>query len=253
MIAEMEIQKIWVDTYKIHSYQVDLCGNLTIPVLCQFMQESAWKHAENLQVGFSHLGQKNIAWVLLRQRIKMEMLPKWGDTIQITTWPAGKDRLFYYRDFKITNVQNELIGRATTVWLVIDILQRRPQRLNFEFEKIFEQYDQAFPERLDKLNTFESGEFSNLFQVGYRDLDVNEHVNNVRYLEWILESFPFDFYKDHFLNEVEINYFNEARYHDNVKCFLNKNVENIFFHTIQREEDGKEICRARTIWQKSRD
>ncbi len=245
----MEIKNIWSDNYKIHSYQIDFRGNLTIPALCQFMQESAWKHAENLQIGFLHLGQKNLGWVLLRQRIKMDIFPKWGDTIQVTTWPARKDRLLYYRDFKITNAQNETLGIATTVWLIIDMLQRRPQRMNFEFENEFLKYDQIFPDRLDKLQNFESGELSNSFQVGYRDLDVNEHVNNVRYLEWILESFSIDFYKSHYLADFEINYLNEALYHDKIRCFLNKNGDNEYFHTIRREGDGKEICRAKTIWQ----
>ncbi|MBN2092461.1 hypothetical protein JW964_22765 [candidate division KSB1 bacterium] len=245
----MEIKNTWSDIYKIHSYQIDFRANLTIPALCQFMQESAWKHAESFKAGFSHLGQKNLAWVLLRQRIKIEKFPKWGDTIQVTTWPAGKDRLFYYRDFKITNAQNETLGIATTVWLIIDILQRRPQRMNFEFEKEFEQSVSIFPKRLEKLESFESGAFSNLFQVGYRDLDINEHVNNVRYLEWILENFSVDFYKNHYLNDLEINYINEALYNDKIKCFLTQNGNNQFLHTIQREADGKEICRAKTLWQ----
>ncbi len=245
----MEIKKIWTDNYKIHSYQVDFRSHLTIPALCQFMQESAWKHAENLQVGFSHLSPKNLIWVLGRQRIKMNSFPKWGETIQVMTWPAGKDRLLYYRDFKITNDQNQVLEVATTVWFIIDMIQRRPQRSNFEFEKEFEVYEQIFPERLEKLQNFEPGEPSNYFQVGYRDLDVNEHVNNGRYLEWILESFSIDFYKSHYLNDLEINYMNEALYNDKIKCFLTQNGDNQFFHTIQREADGKEICRAKTSWQ----
>jgi hypothetical protein len=67
---------LWIDEYKIHSYEADIKGHATIPFLCQFMQESAWNHAEHLGVGFSHLIEKNSAWVLSRQLIAIDLFPR---------------------------------------------------------------------------------------------------------------------------------------------------------------------------------
>jgi medium-chain acyl-[acyl-carrier-protein] hydrolase len=65
------------------------------------MQESAYLHAEHLGVGHTQLAPLQMSWVLSRMRIEISRWPKWGDTVRLRTWPSGRDRLFYYRDFEI--------------------------------------------------------------------------------------------------------------------------------------------------------
>ena len=99
-------KKNWVDTYQIHSYEADVSARATVSSILQFMQESAWHHAENLGVGFSQLFKDGLIWVLSQQLIHIEQFPKWGETVTVQTWPSGRDRLAYIRDFKMLN-QNE--------------------------------------------------------------------------------------------------------------------------------------------------
>ena len=63
MTNMQDLQQLWTDEYYIHSYDIDAKGQASLPVLCKFMQESAWKHAENLKAGFSHLAEQNLVWV----------------------------------------------------------------------------------------------------------------------------------------------------------------------------------------------
>ncbi|MBN1993353.1 MAG: hypothetical protein JW953_11690 [Anaerolineae bacterium] len=239
---------VWQDEYRIHSYEVDAKGQLTIPFLCQFMQESAWHHAENLGVGYAALLEKNSAWVLARQWVAMDAFPRWGDTIKIFTWPTGKDRLFWYRDFKILDEASALIGRATTAWLVIDLSKRRPQRANSLNLNLPVDLERMFPRRPGKIDSLSQGLPGYTVQVGYRDLDVNQHVNNVRYIDWILDAFDLDFLKAHNLQELEINYMAEAAYGDEVSV-LQEAGENLGFrHCLERKGDNLEFCRARTGW-----
>lgn len=250
MTTTQEIKKIWKDTYTIHSYEVDLKGRITFPILCQFMQESAWNHAENLRVGFTHLREKNLIWVLTRQFIRMKTFPKWGDTIQVHTWPSGKDRLFHYRDFKILDEQASLIGMATSAWFAIDLITRNPQRPDAHFHvKIEDDCERVLPDKLNRLRTIKSADGTTPIHVKYKDLDVNEHVNNARYIEWILESFPYEFQKAHTLKEVEINYLTEALYDEILAVNYEKRGNLEYFHNIVRNQDKKELCRARTLWQ----
>lgn len=239
---------IWIDEFEIHSYEMDINGNASLPMLCKFMQESAYHHAENLGFGFSHLMEKNLFWVLANQKIQIESYPRWGDKISIHTYPSGKSRLAYFRDFMLFDKQSQMIGKATTTWYAIDLKRRRPRRLEdyFEFNPVEGEF--VFQERPDKLKFIEYEKTHKTFQAGYYDLDINDHVNNVRYIEWIMECFSLDFHKSHQLNEVEINYMAEAVYGDSISASLSEKENNMFSHCLVRTEDNKELCRAQTLW-----
>ena len=87
-----------------------------------------------------------------------------------------------------------------------------------------------------------------------QDIDVNNHVNNVVYIEWALEAIPANILKKCQPEHVEISFKGEAFYNEAVISRCSKNFngdENIFLHQIVRKEDGKELARLRTKWTKS--
>ena len=81
-------------------------------------------------------------------------------------------------------------------------------------------------------------------------MDINDHVYNVRYIEWILECFPLDFHKAHQLKELEINYMAEAVYGDSISASISETRIKIFSHCLFRSEDERELCRSKNSWQK---
>jgi len=245
-----ETIRIWIEEFKIHSYEIDMKGTATVPILCKFMQECAWHHAENLNVGYSQLSKNGLAWVLSQQRIRFSALPKWGETIRIHTWPSGQKRSAYLRDFKIMNEANQVIVLARTKWYAIDLKRRRPQNVNSYFDYDTEGNEQVFSDPLKKLPEILNTNPTVSFEVRYSDLDVNGHVNNVRYLEWIWDSFPLDYYRSNFLREVEINYLAEAFFGDQVSVHNDSGGGPLVHHKIIDEKEAKELCRAQTVWRK---
>ena len=251
MIAAQKFIPVWKDNYTIHSYQVDVSNNATLVVLCQLMQESAWNHAEHLELGFSHLNRKNFIWVLCRQLVKMYSFPKWGDVIQVHTWPTAKDKLFCYRDFRISDSAGLVIAEATTTWFVIDLASRKPQRTDSYFHvDLAQDVEPVFPGKLHKLQPVSLTANIRPVQVTFGDLDRNEHVNNVRYIDWILNGLPLDYLKTHELKELEVNYLSEAYYNDEILVGCEKKAASHFFHSLIRKGDHTELCRARTAWER---
>ena len=253
MNITQEFMPKWKDVYRIHYHQVDVRSNATLVVLCQFMQESAWNHAEHLGLGFSHLSEKNFIWILSRQLLKIYSYPKWGDVIQVHTWPTGRDRLYCYRDFRILDSAGSIIGEATTAWFVIDLTYRKPQRTGAYFQKnLPTDFERVFPGKLNKLNPLVSTDHTRVIQVSYGDLDINEHVNNVRYIDWILNTLPFEHLKTHILGELEINYLSESSYDDEISVSYVEKEKSEFLHSLIRNGDTTELCRARTVWESQR-
>jgi medium-chain acyl-[acyl-carrier-protein] hydrolase len=241
------------EEYTIRSYEADAQGKATMPLLCRFMQESASNHAEHLGFGISWLAEDNFAWFLTRQLIVMETYPKLGETIQVLTWPKGRDRLLWYRDFKILDSSDSVIGRAVTAWLVIDLDRRRPRRTD-TLPPLHPPNDveSALPRRPGKVAALSGGTPSHSIRVGYQDLDVNEHVNSAWYVEWILDAFDAEFHKAYHLRELEVNYLTEALYGDELSAIREDTDGQTFLHSLMRDADGLELCRARTLWQPTR-
>jgi acyl-ACP thioesterase len=240
------------DEYTIRTYEADAQGHATMPLLCRFMQESAANHAESLGFGISWLAENNFAWFLTRQLVVMDAYPRLGETIQVRTWPNGRDRLLWYRDYRIVDSGGGVIGRATTAWLVIDLDRRRPKRAD-ALPPLHPPNDieSALPRRPAKIATLNAGSLSHCIRVGYRDLDANEHVNSARYVEWILDGFDVAFHKSHRLAELEVNYLAEALYGDELSAICADTGGEIFLHSVVRDGDGLELFRARTVWQTS--
>jgi len=241
------------DKYTIRSYEADAQGKATMPLLCRFMQESASNHAERLGFGISWLAENNFAWFLTRQLVVMDTYPKLGETIQLLTWPKGRDRLLWYRDFKILDSSECVIGRAVTAWLVIDLDRRRPRRTD-TLPSLHPPNDveSALPRRPGKVAALSKNTPSHSIRVGYWDLDANEHVNSARYIEWILDGFDAEFHKSHRLAELEVNYLAEALYGDKVSAHCEGTDGQTFLHSLVRDGDGLELFRAKTVWQPAR-
>ena len=242
-------QRVWNEAFPIRSYDVDFEGLATLPALCRFMQEAALKHAAHLGIGVHHLRAKGLLWVLARQRIIVNDFPRLDEAIAIRTEPTGKDRIFCYRDFSILDATGRIIGKASTVWFVIDQQEKTPQRPDSYFPVWFDHGSEGItPTKLKKLPKPKISNGSKSLRVSYRDLDMNEHVNNVRYIEWIIDSFPLDFIRNHTLKELEINYVTEALYDNEISIGRKDNDGLLFLHSLMRPFDNADICRARTSW-----
>ncbi len=242
---------IWKETYTIRSYEVDARGNISVLSICNFMQDAAGRHADALGVAVQDLLPDNYTWVLSRLALRMDSYPGRRDQMQVYTWPSGIQKLFALRDFRLTDRDDRVVGASVTAWLIVDAKTRRPVRIKPFVDKINPvSSDRALIERLDKLPKLEQHDYEKRFCVRYRDLDVNQHVNNVGYIEWIIESIPPVVQNTGTIAGLEINYLSEAILGDRIisRCQPKDEDHNVFLHSIIREENGQELIRAKTVW-----
>lgn len=180
--------------FQVRSYECGPDGRATLPTVCNYLQEAASLHAEAL--GFSRANfaaeGANISWVLTRLRVKMARYPRWEESVTVVTYPRGGRRITAHRDF-VVRVGDETVGVATSEWMIIDLATRKivpvPDRVyelaNDERPPVID--GEAFS-RLRWSCQETSGELSLRARRG--DIDLNGHVNNVHYIEWLVETLP---------------------------------------------------------------
>jgi acyl-ACP thioesterase len=239
-----------IDEYKIHSYDSDMKGRLSLPVLTRFLQDSAWQHSNDMQIGYHKLKQNNMTWVLYKQYIEMNKWAAWGDTISIRTYPSQSDKLFCYREFEIS-LNDEIIGKVSTSWLVIDLASRRPVRTSKYYSGNYNiDMPILFPVKIKaKLKTIEPETSVIKQQVQISDIDVNNHVNNSCYPMWCLNSYPMDFYRDHKLHTIEQQFAAEALFGDELTIVTSHRDNLVFEHNVRR--DGKDLFLLKLEWEES--
>jgi acyl-ACP thioesterase len=237
------------EPFTVHSYEVDAFGILAVPALAGYLQEVAGNHAAALGVGMPALMARGLTWVLARQRVEIDRPLVLGDVLEIATWPSGVDRLVALRDFEVRRQDGEIVARAATCWLVLDVRTRRPVRPAQVLDARFHAgLPHALPVPSAKLPELESPEAERRFQIRYQDIDVNLHVTNASYVAWALESVPQETWQGARLASMEAHYLAECRYGSKILSRLSREGEGGFLHAIVREEDGKELARLRTAW-----
>ena len=252
----MEKQSMWRDRFTIRSYEVDVDYTIQFPVICNYLQESAWHHARNLSYGYFDLKRQNQLWVLSRIVIEIESLPVWDQTITVTTWPKGAERLFALRDFRIHDHEEKLLGTATSFWLLLDGENKRPLKLDkFLEESPILTDTHALSERYKKIEIHPEQQASYIEEVRYSDLDQNNHVNYVEYIRWCLNSHTPNFHNTHLLRRFEINFRAEALFGDRIVVSADAIDDTTdtsgsvpTYYAVSRESDGQLLCNAKGFW-----
>ncbi len=235
------------EAFTVRSYETGLTDHATLPTLCNYMQEAAGLSAESLGWGIRRLMDGGLTWMLSRLRVRIARRVPAGGRLVVRTWPSGtKGRLVATRCFLGIGDGGEEVMRAHSEWLYVDI---RAQRI----AKLPESFAGLVPEGTPEFDLGDIGgkfvklpEVTSAAEIGVRrsDLDLNGHVNNVHYVEWMLEAAPEDAGEP---VEMDIVFRAAAKAGDRLEseCFREGGRT---LHLIRRKTDGLVLASAAMRW-----
>lgn len=175
------------------------------------MQELAEMHAAEFGNSREALIEKGVVWVLARMRIELTRVPTLGETVRLITWPGKTARALFPRYYSIEDASGQEIGTAVTLWMLVDVEKHRmamPSASGVEMpDASMMPVPQPHPPKL-----LMEGEAEESFRrCAYSDLDVNRHMNNTRYAEWVCDLLAPERLNSHQIKSLQINYVAEAR------------------------------------------
>jgi acyl-ACP thioesterase len=239
----------YVQTFDVHSYEVDAFGHLALSSLAGYLQEVAWAHARRLDCAVEMLMPRGLTWVIGRQQIELTRAIEQRERLEVRTWPSGVDRRTALRDFEVRAHRGEVVARSVSHWLILDVETRKPVRpevvlrpsLLRDVEHVLSPSTDKLPEAAPPFGEWRS-------RVRYQDIDINKHANNASYLSWALEALPIDAWSTRRLAFCDVQYLAECRYGDAVLSRIAPAGKDEFRHSIVREHDGRELARLETRW-----
>lgn len=211
-------------------YDTDASWRLKPVSFMNLAQEAAGCHAVHLGFGYDDLIASNTAWILSRMHIEFVDTPKWRDEVTLQTWHKGLNRLFFLRDFIMTDGDGKPLVKATSSWLVLNLetrkLVRDPKVMDMEgvcTENVIETPADkvSMPKECDP-------ELIMKHKVAYSDVDMNGHTNNAMYMHWSMDAVDYELASLKPLKALTINFNHETKIGDEV-CL---------YRVVKEAEDG---------------
>lgn len=211
-----EENKVGSYEFVVEPFHTDLTGRLTMGVLGNHLLNCAGFHAADRGFGMATLHEHHYTWVLSRLAVEMFEQPKAYERFSVQTWVENVYRLFTDRDFAVLNAEGRPVGYARSIWAMIDLQTRKPADLLTLHGGSITDYicGKACPIEKPGRIKVTNGEVAGKLQVRYSDIDINGHVNSIKYIEHILDLFPMDMLRGRGIRRFEMAYVAESFYGD---------------------------------------
>ena len=210
-----------IQKHTIPCYQTDSNWILKPASFMDLAQEAANTHAAILGFGYDDLIQSRTAWILSRLNIHFLKSPRWRDEVTLTTWHKGLERLFFLRDFVLTDKEGNECIKATTSWLVLNLDTRRLVRDPKLMDEGTTCSDNALetPAAKVQMPKDKEAEFVMDHVVSYSDVDLLGHTNNAMYVHWAMDALNYSLVSDRPVKELTINFNHETKAGEKVKLY----------------------------------
>lgn len=228
-----EKQYHYIQKYFVGYSDVDKNNRCKLSKIIDMLQNVATMHAKQIGYGTQKMMELKMGWLLLIWKVKILKYPVADEYVEVKTWSKSLKGLHATRCFEIYDESGELLIAADSSWVLFDLERQRPLKISEEMinaygeipREVFDTPTKKIQDGLDETaNVYE-------FKIEKRDIDTNNHTNNSKYVDFMMEVVP----DDKIITELEINYKKQTVYNDKLKLYYNDGLG------IIKDENG-DIC-----------
>lgn len=243
--------------YTADTFHCDFNHELCIGHLSNAMLNAADVHSTRRNFGMTYLNTMNKTWVLSRFAVELDELPTEHTPLCIDTWVENAMKYFTRRNWAIQSADGtKTYGYGKSIWAMIDTVTREPQNiLEVNDGKI---NDYIYTEKecpIKDVSRVKNGTMTDYteFTVCYSDIDVNGHLNSMKYVDHVLDTFPIAHFREYQVKRMEVAYVAEGHFGDTLRIYkVDEGGQSYSFNIVRKEADGEvELCRIK-LWFKAR-
>ena len=242
------MEKVGKYQFLAEPFHCDFSGRLFMGHLGNHLLNAADFHSTDRGFGMKYLMTIKRSWVLSRLAIEVNEMPEQYTKFNVETWVENAMRFFTQRNFAVSDDNGKVYGYGRSVWAMIDTDSRQPcDILSIKDGAINEWIEAEKPCPIDKggrVKMSDNAELVHTIDTYYNDVDINGHINSVKYIEHVLDLWSIDWYKAHRIQRFEIAYVAESHAGDKLSFYREETGENEFCVRIVRT-DGTECCRSK--------
>lgn len=245
-----------IDSYPfyVEPFHVDLTGRMFLGILGNHLLNAAGRHSQSRGWGIGALNETRHTWVLSRLSIELEEMPRQYEQGTIETWVESVMKLFTNRNFAILRQDGTPYGYARSVWAMIDMETRHPSDLLTLYDGDILNYVVSEEENHCPIAghgrfRFREPQLVRTIPTHYSDVDINGHINSIKYIEHILDLFPIECFRDQRLQRFEIAYKAESYLGDSLSFYTQEVDANETDIEVRKgltdTSEGEVVCQAK--------
>lgn len=209
--------------YRIKLSDIGKDNKATNKAILSYLEDVGGKHSDIAGYGVLDIERTHLSWVLIEWKLKIIRRPNYAEKIKAVTWSRNAIRCYAFRDFKLYDEQNNVIAVATTKWVLVDTEKGKIVRID---DALLQKYKpelelRAFDkqtEDFEKIYEPEEYQAEEEYIVRKSDIDVNNHMHNLNYVDLANVVLPEEVYNKENLNNIRITYKKEIKLGETVKC-----------------------------------
>ncbi|HEX2927618.1 MAG TPA: acyl-ACP thioesterase domain-containing protein [Ruminiclostridium sp.] len=247
----MDSLSLYKKSYHVEYGDTDYYKRLKLSSLFNYFQDVASLHSEIANLSIEKLqAEYGAAWVMIRILLDINRLPVSNENIQIETWPIQPRKMEIERNFIVRDMDGNILVSAVSGWVVLDMEKREMMKID---SVITQQYPvfletKATDRKMGRLKP--KGELQPVYKkhVGFSDIDINGHVNNAKYIDYISDCFSLEKHGEYNIKSIQVNYVNEAVAGDTISLYRDisemSNTDKAVYIEGTDDKDGKVFFKA---------
>lgn len=248
------LSKVGKYEFKAELFHCDFQHRLFMSHLGNHFLNAADYHSMDRGYGMDYLNSIHRTWVLSRLAIEVTEMPRAYDRFFVETWVEDAMRYFTRRNFAVTSKDGHELGFGRSVWALIDTDTRQPSDIFSVRDGLIKKYidtDKPCPiAEPSRVKVGPDAQLVRTIDTYYNDVDVNGHLNSIKYIEHVLDCFDLDWYATHRLRRLDIAYVAETHQGDKLHFYCEKEEgeEDDFGFKITKsgknDTNEVEVCRC---------
>ena len=240
------MEKIGKYEFMAEPFHCDFGGKLFMGHLGNHLLNAADFHSTYRGFGMKYLMSIKRSWVLSRLAIEMDEMPSQYARFNVETWVESAMRYFTSRNFRVVS-GDKVYGYGRSIWAMIDTESRQPTDIydidNGAIDNWIVKDKECPIDKGGRVRVGAEAQLVHTIDTYYNDVDINGHINSVKYIEHVLDLWPISWYSDHQVHRFEIAYVAEAHAGDQLSFFREQTADGTFNIRIVKTGDV-EVARA---------
>ena len=253
-------------------FHCDFSGRLFMGHMGNHMLNAADFHSSARGFGMKYLMTINRSWVLSRLAIEMTEMPQQYTKFNVETWVESAMRYFTSRNFAVIGVEDnpltsdhspltpKVYGYGRSIWAMIDTETRQPTDIfaidNGAINNWIVKDKECPIDKGGRVKMSDDAQLVRTIDTHYNDVDINGHINSVKYIEHVLDLWPLEWYRDHAIKRFEIAYVAEAHAGDQLSFYMEQEAPSLTsglspltsYNIRIVRTDGTECCRCKVAF-----
>lgn len=228
--------------YRIKVSDVGKENKATNKAILAILEDVACIHSDIAGYGITNINETRVTWLLLEWKVQIIKRPKYGEKVIAKTWSKESKKCYTFRDFEVCDEKGNTIIIASSKWVLMDVDKGKIKTIDDELIKHYEpeiNLKSFEDEGFEKNREPEQSEITTVYKVKKNDIDVNNHMHNINYIDLANEILPEYVCEKGELNYIRITYKKEIKLGETVVCKFTHNVETNSNITAIKSEDDK--------------